>query len=312
MQKVCCGLLLILLLGCQQQSRVVADELTICFWNVENMFDEYDDPQLDSEDILTKDQVNKKLANDAKVILALDPDIIGLMEVENHQILRELVSRHLFSKGYHYFLVLEGRDPRGIDVGIISKQPFLARSYAIPNFSRGIMGARFTHRGEPFYVMINHWKSQRDGGDDVRMRSAETLLQIVNKEIPAYEGREVPIIIGGDLNDDHGSASIRTLSQGGLINTLETTTPKARYTHGYYNSESGEMELLGYDHIFVNRLASKNALMTWKTSQVERPSFMLNDRVVRGKHYELPLDDYKDRIGFSDHFPVMATFEISP
>ncbi len=292
---------------------ISAQELKVCFWNVENMFDEYDDPQLDAEDILTKSQVDKKLANDARVILEMNPDIIGLMEVENHQILRELVSRHLFSKGYYYFLVLEGKDTRGIDVGIISKKPFLARSFAIPNFPRGVMSARFTHQGKPFYLLINHWKSQRDGGDNVRTISAETVLKIVNNEIRDYEGTEVPVIIGGDLNDDHGSDSILALEKGGLINTLGHLSVTQRYTHGYFNPDSEDMELLGYDHIFTNTQAGPaGKTLKWKESHVVRPGFMLNERVVRGKQYELPLDDYKDRIGYSDHFPVMATFSLSP
>jgi predicted extracellular nuclease len=294
------------------QTARAGEQMKVCFWNVENMFDEFDDPRLDAEDILTRQQVEQKMANDAKVILALEPDIIGLMEVENHQILRDFVSKHLFSKGYHYFLVLEGKDTRGIDVGIISKKPFLARSYAIPNFPRGIMSARFTHQGQPFYVLINHWKSQRDGGDDVRLASAKTLLNIVSQEIPAYEGKEVPIIVGGDLNDDHGSDSIKALQAGGLVNTLESLGPMGRFTHGYYNNDSGEMELLGYDHLFVNKLASSSSGMKWKASQVERPRMMLNERVIKGKQFSLPLDDYKDRIGYSDHFPVMATFELTP
>lgn len=286
-----------------------ADEISVAFWNVENLFDQYDDPMLDAEDILSRSEVQKKLANDARVIEYLDADIVGLMEVENHQILRELVSRHLAKKGYYYFVVLEGKDTRGIDVGVIAKRPFLVRSFAIPGFPRGIMAARFTNEGEPFYVVINHWKSRRNGGEESRIKAAQTLAQIVTREIRNYEGKNVPVICGGDFNDNDEDRSLKILEdEAGLINPLKSLDPEKRWTLGHFDSDRGEMELVSFDHLLINQPAFKSSTMRFQSAEVVRPSFMLNRRTINGKRYELPLDDYKDRIGFSDHFPVKGRF----
>lgn len=274
------------------------------------MFDEYDDPQLDAEDILTSSVVRKKLANDAQIIRTLDADIVGLMEVENHQILRELCNGYLRQQKYYYFMLLEGKDPRGIDVALISKKPFLARSFAIPGFSRGILAARFSHKGQPYYVIVNHWKSRRDGGADQRIAAAKTLGQIVKTEIPNYEGKGVPVIIGGDLNDTDGDHSVKLLGEYGLRNSFRAVPKANRWTLGFYNRNTRDMELYGLDHILINQQAQSGPLLKWKSSAVVRPLKMINDRVINGKSIPMPLDDYKSRIGYSDHFPVMATFEL--
>jgi predicted extracellular nuclease len=312
-------LTVIMLYSCQSSeqggavSSVQAEELKIAFWNAENVLDQYKDPQLEADEALPVEHVKKKLENISRVILQMNPDIIGLMEIENHQLLRELVSRHLIKSGYQHFVLLEGRDIRGIDVALVSKYPFMVRSFAIPNFPRGIMAARFVFNGQPMYVLVNHWKSRRDGGDDSgesqRMKAAETLLQIVKSEISKYEGREVPIIMGGDFNDTDSDKSLQVLTNGGMINTLEHLSREERWTHFYIDRE-GEVELMGIDHILSNKLFLKGHGYTWKTSEVVRPKIMSHDRSFKGRHYQVPLDDYKDRIGFSDHFPVMATVEI--
>lgn len=306
---------ILLLIGCSvlvqpTPAQPKGKELKVAFWNVENLFDTYDDPQLSAEDILSSKQLSSKLEKDAEIIKSLDADIIGLCEVENHQVLRELVKRHLAKLGYYYFILLEGRDTRGIDTAIISKRPFLARSFALPNFPRGVLAARFSIDGKPLYVLVNHWKSRRQGGEDVRIKSAKTLLQIVKQEIKYYEGMDVPVIAGGDLNDTDDNTSLKLLTDGGMVNLLKDLSPKERWTIGYYDNKADRMELLGFDHVLANKNLIDSKKFKVKNAKVVRPSKMVRDRVIRGKHYDLPLDDYKDRIGYSDHFPVMTTLEI--
>ncbi len=290
-----------------------AGEMTVAFWNCENMFDAFDDPQLDAEDILTSAQVREKLEKDAKVLLALNADIVGLMEVENHVLLRELVSRHLAQAGYGYFMLLEGRDTRGIDVAIVSKKPFLARSFALPNFPRGVLAARFVEQGQPFYVLVNHWKSRREGQSDSeesRIKSAETVVQIVKQELTRYEGQAVPVIVGGDLNDTDDDRSLQILTQGGLINTLAPLAAADRWTIGNYDPDADDMRLEGFDHLLISSELAKGGKMQWKSTSVFRPSFMVNERIIKGKRFALPMDDYKDRIGYSDHWPVVGRFVV--
>ena len=67
----------------------------------------------------------KKILNIAKVISSLNSDgadIIAFQEIENINVLKDLFNQ-LEPLGYIDFVLLEGRDYRGIDSAIISKFP---------------------------------------------------------------------------------------------------------------------------------------------------------------------------------------------
>ncbi len=301
-----CGFLSISASGNMTQ----AEELTIAFWNVENLFDEYRNALTKDEQILRSDQVSLKLKNDARVINQLDADILGLAEVENLDLLRRLVDRHLSQRGYRHLVLIEGKDSRGIDVALLSRHPFLATMIEIPGFSRDILAARFSFKGEPFYVIVNHWKSRLQGGEQVRLRSAKTAAEYLENSIKRYEGKSVPVVLMGDFNDTPANKSLKYLEQQGLINTMLSIPREKRWTLGHYNRDSKKMELLCFDQILINPIAKSAVGIHWKKTSVVRPGYMINRRKISGINYDLPLDDYKDRIGYSDHFPVIATFEL--
>ncbi|MEZ6052510.1 MAG: hypothetical protein R3C02_14170 [Planctomycetaceae bacterium] len=140
-----------------------AEELRIAFWNVENLFDQYVDKRVPTSDVFLPEHVQEKLEKDATIIRQLDADIVGLMEVENRGLLRELCEKHLADMGYRYFELSEETDDRGIDVAIISRRPFLSYSFEVPDFYRGVLVSRFSFDGEPLYVIVNHWKSRFEG-----------------------------------------------------------------------------------------------------------------------------------------------------
>lgn len=68
------------------------------------------------------------------------PEILALQEVENRKVLRELNRRYLQKARYQTEILLEGDDPRGIDVALLSRFPltepaFLHRQHG----TRGIL-----------------------------------------------------------------------------------------------------------------------------------------------------------------------------
>ncbi len=298
------------MIACGYEKETQAQEVKIAFWNVENLFDEYRNALTKDEELLRSDQVIQKMKNDARVINQLDADIIGLAEVENIALVRRLVDGFLSRRGYTHLALFEGKDTRGIDVALLSKHPFLATSVDIPGFSRSLLAARFSLKGEPFYVIVNHWKSRLQGGEQVRLRCAQVAADYVKKSIRQYEGKSVPVILLGDFNDTPGDESLKYLQRQGLINTMLTIPKQNRWTLGYYNSSSRKMDLLCFDQIFISPEAKSGSKIRWKKTSVVRPGYMINRRQVGGVNLELPLDDYKDRIGYSDHFPVLAVFEI--
>lgn len=288
-----------------------AEEITIGFWNVQNLLDQYDDPQLEYDEKQSPSSVQERLGKDAEVIRSLNADIVGLAEVENLSILKRMVSGPLSRNGYQYLALIDGDDPRGIDCALISRRPFLVQSVDIPDFPCDLLVARFQAAEGPFYVVVAHWKSRRDGGEESeRLNCAKATAACVTQFIKEYEGAEVPVVVLGDFNDTPDNDSLKYLETLGMVNTMKTIPEKDRWTIGHYDRENSRMDLDCFDQILINPAARKGSIV-WKSTKVHRPRFMINDRrSFDGVKIPLPIDDYNERIGYSDHFPVIATFEV--
>ena len=98
-------------------------------WNVENLFDTKDDPLKNDEWFTPESEINWnnekldiKLKNLARVINGMNskngPDILGLQEIENIEMIQQLV-KHLNPKNNYKIVHFESPDNRGIDNGLI-------------------------------------------------------------------------------------------------------------------------------------------------------------------------------------------------
>jgi endonuclease/exonuclease/phosphatase family metal-dependent hydrolase len=288
--------------------------LTIACWNVENMFHWLPDsanPE-SNKDRPTEEVARLKLKKDAEVIKKLDADVVGLVEVENQRVLDLFCDEYLRNLGYRYRVTIDGFDPRGIDTAIISRRPFMAQSFQIDGFARGILACRFTIDGRPFYVLVNHWKSRRVTvvGEDTqttRLKCADRTAKLVADEIPGYEGGPTPIVVMGDLNDDDGDKSVRSLvASASLFNTLADRAPTSRWTNPYYNRERKVVELSGFDHAIVNQAFRDDRGIEWISSSIAKPKEMLNRRTYGGVVYDWPDRDTSSHVGYSDHLPVVV------
>ncbi|HEY0428073.1 MAG TPA: hypothetical protein VGC76_09860 [Pyrinomonadaceae bacterium] len=104
-------------------------QFTIAGMNLENFFDDEDDPSI-KEEVVTTEAFEKKLKKISTVIRAYiqSPDIIGTVEVENLAALKRLAKKindDAAAAGkpnpkYEAYLV-DGNDGRGIDVGFLVK-----------------------------------------------------------------------------------------------------------------------------------------------------------------------------------------------
>lgn len=133
-------------------------DVTLMALNVQNLFDNIDDPNKDDKAYLplsakqnkahqeacstisnpywrsecldldwSDEAVTHKMSVLAKVIRQVNDgqgaDVIALQEVENEHILERLRNEHLSDLGYKKSILIEGKDKRGIDVAFLSKLP---------------------------------------------------------------------------------------------------------------------------------------------------------------------------------------------
>ena len=116
-----------------------ADSLLVMFWNVENFFDYKDGGAGESDKDFssfgsrhwTKRRFQAKCDGIAKSVLWLSdkygrlPDVIGLAEVENRNVLYRLLNGSALKKTDYRIIHSDSRDRRGIDVALLYRESVL-------------------------------------------------------------------------------------------------------------------------------------------------------------------------------------------
>jgi endonuclease/exonuclease/phosphatase family metal-dependent hydrolase len=296
------------------------ETFTAAWWNVENLFDTRDDPHTNDDEFTpqgdlrwTRRKLNVKLQGIHKTIAMMDlPDVVGLGEVENKYVLRELCqSTPLVQVPYRY-VHYDSPDRRGIDVALIyrsdrfnvvnSRRVNLSDS-AAGFFTRDILLVEgVTSAGDSIVLLLNHWPSKR-GGEEAeaqRLRVADTLRQLMVKEHAKHPGAAV--IAMGDLNATPDEAPITDGMGFGTdsvnadgIRILTNRLPKDWGSHKYQGRWDyldhmfllagdswmvGDMKLMRFDHLLTEE--KRNVGMRPKRTNV-------------GMRYEG---------GLSDHLPL--------
>ena len=165
--------------------QIKSQSVRIVFWNVENLYDPYDDTTtLDDEFTSggakhwTWSKFTAKLNHIAKTILAIGewnpPAIIGLCEVENRYVLNKLIYNTPLKPWRYKFVHYESPDRRGVDVAMLYR-PAHFRIIATRNVSIRFPFDTLAETREILYVkgvlfsddtlsvFINHWPSRRGG-----------------------------------------------------------------------------------------------------------------------------------------------------
>lgn len=199
----------------------------------------------------------------ASAIKATKADIIALQEVENLDTLKSFQSQ--FVKQYPFQYLIDGNDPRFIDVGALSKfEANLIRTHQFDKkgntkiFSRDCLELEYDINGTPFTLFINHFKSMLGGRDETMARrktQAEQVVEIVKSKFGSNPANENFAIVG-DLNDYLPSAGLKPLvSQSWLEDVIKRLPENQQWTH-WYEREKSVAQL---DYILLSKsLAEKN------------------------------------------------------
>ena len=261
----------------------------IGFYNLENLFDIYDDPAKHDEEYLpdgknnwTEVKYRKKVSNMAQVIRAMKDDnkvyhaVLGVSEIENRLVLEDLVSDPQIADANYQIVHYDGPDRRGVDVALLYKPEYFhyLDSESIPfNFdgtevkitltkedqdyfrTRDILMVRGTIDGEMFAIYVTHLPSRVGGkGGDLRSRGAEIIYNHSRALERKYPG--IKTVVMGDMNDNPDNESQALWLHG--KETMEEMTPAdffdpflSMFRNGY-GSLAYQGEWCIFDIIMVN------------------------------------------------------------
>lgn len=307
----------------------------LMFYNVENLFDIYDDSLTEDDDFLptglmrwNSARYHAKINSLYKTITAAGewdpPAVVAFCEVENRKVLEDLIGKTYLSR-YDYDIIHEDSpDERGIDVCLIYRKKLLSilgYEYLVPAkvigfSSRSILYSRFVVMSDTIHLFVNHWPSRRGGvlaGENLRSDISEMLGNIADSIIWRSRGL-AKIVIMGDFNclpDDDAMKSMfrapcHDRSKGYddlLINLSRKLFRNGEGTYRY----RGIWEML--DQIIVSRwlmLCDSGLYADEESFRIFRPDFLLKpDQSFPGMTTYSTYRGYRYYGGFSDHLPVL-------
>jgi endonuclease/exonuclease/phosphatase family metal-dependent hydrolase len=191
----------------------------VATWNVHDLFDAEDRvvPPGDADLVPSGAEVEAKLARIAAVLEWLDADLVLLAEVETRSVLERLASL----ARYPAARLVDGNDPRGIDVAVLSRLPI--QGYTSHAGELGPDGRLLWPRdcvevavevaGRRIVLVGSHLSSAVSDDGTRRRRQAARLREIADGAVLAYP--DALVLAGGDLNDGPESAALEPLLADG-------------------------------------------------------------------------------------------------
>ncbi|MBL9047395.1 MAG: hypothetical protein JNK34_08830 [Tabrizicola sp.] len=248
-----------------------------------------------------------------KVIRAVKADVQCLIEVESRKTL-ELFNTDILNSLFRDRLVIEGNDPRGIDIALAARKtvPIItARTNAFARdadgevFSRDCLEAELALPGDRrLHVLVNHFKAKDrtpEISDDKRRRQAAEVSRILTTR---YDLKTDLVIVAGDLNDEPGSAPIKPLRDTPDLHDVFdlVNRPKAdRWTY-YYGRDKAFNAI---DQMYVST-ALRGHL---KDAGIERRGMAGLSKLTNGAETEFEgITSW--RLAASDHGAVWADFDL--
>lgn len=227
-------------------------------------------------DILS--ETEKKLT--AKAISALNADVIALQEVENLDVLKRFRNERLKTMNYTFALLIDGNDPRQIDLALLSRFPLVAaRSYQHLRdgttflFSRDCLEVDVQVNGKVLTLFVNHFKSMLDKKHPAqgrkntrakRVKQAAEVKNIVQARFGANPGTATWAVLG-DFNDYLGAGQGTTSGISDLVtwseveNVVDRLPTAERWTHFFENAASGEPRVRQLDYILLSTSVAAGA-----------------------------------------------------
>jgi endonuclease/exonuclease/phosphatase family metal-dependent hydrolase len=314
---------------------------TLAFWNVENLFDDKENPKLEDADrefdkffAANPKMLQAKLDNLAKVLLdskefaGKGPDILCLAEVESQravELLRERLHAGLKDKRDHYthLVYLDPAGGRSIATALLSRVAVVGKPELLST-QRRILKVTLQHNKHPLTVVVSHWSSRiSDKTGRGRAAYAEAIHRDYAQMVAADP--KVRYLVCGDFNDGPDDPAVtKSLHATGEVKAVLEWKPGQRAI--FYNpfmelAKKGKATLyfgptpFVFDQIVLspgllepggweyrNRSASIVELLAFE----HRASNTKRPDRFGGPDDKRPLDSR----GASDHYPVKIELKV--
>jgi len=309
----------------------------VIFWNVENLYDPYDDTTKLDDEFTAKGsrrwnwgRFSLKLNHVAKTLLAAGewspPDVVGLCEVENRYVLNKLIHETPLTRFGYRFVHHESADLRGVDVALLYRpgrfRLLSEKSYTI-RFpfdtlvqTRNILMVKgYFPPDDTLVIFVTHWPSRR-GGQEIsspRRRFVAGLVRSLADSVYKTNGL-ANILIMGDFNDEPEDPSLtdglgaKTLLTGadtmGLFNLMGIRNRVAREGTLKFRDRWST-----FDQFIVSApmITGKGGILAGPgQAMVIRSGFLVEeDNTWFGEKMNRTYAGPRYHGGFSDHLPVL-------
>jgi len=323
--------------GCKSQKTPPA-KLSFAFYNLENLFDTINDPNINDESFLpdaenpwNSQRYQHKLDQMSKAMADIDPSgypsLFGLCEVENKAVVQDLIDQPALKNAHYQIIHKDSPDERGIDVALLYQasdfKPLYKRfvRVSIPenpdDKTRDILYAKgVTAHNDTLHVFVNHWVS-RWGGQEATAPSRNYIAGLIKSITDSIMqvNPNANILIAGDLNDNPTDASVMEYLQAKEVTASPEKSALYNLSLTLYKEGAGSLYYKSWD--MFDQIIVSSAMLTGEGGikvSSEKQTVIKHDyllykpkngeprpnRTASGKKYFG---------GFSDHLPVFIQMQ---
>ena len=278
-----------------------------------------------------------KIANQARVISEMGaqytktaPVVVGLIEVENRQVIEDLIKHPLLAKYDYGIIHYNSYDARGIDVALIYQKRRFTPSHSLKKeikifnddgkraYTRDIVVATGFLDNEKVAFFMNHWPA-RSGGEARSLPRRNAAARVLKQQMDSVRLKDptTKLFAMGDFNDDPVNTSLKNILKA--VPSPKDLSPDTPYLNLMYPLFKKGVASLAYQdapNLFDQIIVSGNLISdkvgkeysVYKT-EVFAPPYLIN-REGSWKGY--PLRSWNgDQFtgGYSDHFPAFVVVQ---
>lgn len=284
----------------------------------------------------------QKLENAAKVISEMGksytntaPVVVGLIEVENRQVIEDLVKEPSIARFDYGITHYNSYDYRGIDVAFIYQKrrftPSKSWKKEVKIFGEG--GRREYTRdivvltgfldNEKVAFFLNHWPSRR-GGEAASLPKRNAAAAILKQQMDSVQALDpsTKMFAMGDFNDDPVSSSLKNgLKAVGNPKDLSETSPYLNLMYPLYKKGVASLAYQDAPNLFDQIIVSSNLYSpknevrkdyTVFKAEIFAPAYLVTKE---GNYKGYPFRSWagdKFTGGYSDHFPAFVILQKDP